>query len=141
MATIDKRQNSKGVRYRARVRMNGVTMSRSFPTKREAVDWARHTESRIRGGNAVQVRVTVDQLIDRYLADVLPNKTRNKDREHQARQLKHWRRELGSLPLGNLTVDLLHQQRTKLLHGRSPATVNRYMAALSSALTTPWIMH
>lgn len=48
MASIDYRETKKGLRYRAQVRMQGVVKYRTFPTEKEARDWADALEDRIK---------------------------------------------------------------------------------------------
>src|SRR5690606_26341075 len=77
------------------------------------------------------------ETIDRYRADVLPGKAKSL-RRNQHQQLQFWRNELGDYVLADVTPARITECRDKLLAGmsarkerRSPATVNRYLAALS----------
>jgi integrase len=61
---------------------------------------------------------------------------------NQAKQLAWWRAELGTRTLADVTPAVIAEARGKLARGvtvrgrqRSPSTVNRYLAALSHALT------
>jgi integrase len=68
--------------------------------------------------------------------------------DHQTRQLKWWLKLIGAVLLRNLTPEIicdhrsmLKKERTKRGGPRSNSTVNRYMSALSAALTaavTEW---
>lgn len=87
-------------------------------------------------------RHTFGDLVDRYLRDALPQK-KTKLAAEQHTQLQWWRGELGPYLLSDLTTARIAESRDKLAAGqtcrgrqRSPATVNRYMAALSHALAT-----
>jgi len=79
-------------------------------------------------------------LVDRYIKDVLP--TKPKQAPAQRPQLERWKVELGSYLLSDITPALIVEVRDKLLSEpaprgniRNPATVVRYMAALSHAFT------
>lgn len=131
--------------YRAKVRLKGSpTVSATFSRLTDAKRWAQSTEAAIRDGrhfkNAAAPKHTVGELIDKYIADVLPTKPRNS--RNQKLQLLWWKQELGTLSLANLTAGEIGQCRDKLLTrqvrtgtSRSPATVVRYLAAFSQALS------
>jgi integrase len=79
-------------------------------------------------------------LVDRYVKDVLPKKP--KQAPAQRPQLERWKAEIGSYALADITPALIVECRDKLSseptprgEQRSPATVVRYMAALSHAFT------
>ena len=147
MANIEKRTSSDGeISYRVKVRLKGFpTQSATFERKSDAKNWAQDTESAIREGRHFKTseakRHTLSELIDRYIRDVLP--TKPKSARDQVRQLDWWKAEIGSHALADVSPSLIAQYRDKLAGGitkqgkpRSPATVNRYMAALSVAFTT-----
>lgn len=146
MATIEKRIADDGkVSYRAKVRIKGFPVQTStFERKTDANKWAQDTESAIRNNRHFKTseakRHTLGELIERYIRDVLPTKPKSK--EKQTAQLGWWKSEIGSYALADVTPSLIAQYRDKLINGithhgkrRSPATVNRYMAALSVAFT------
>lgn len=144
MATIEERFTASGQkRYRARVRRRGhPALSKEFDRKADAVDWAKAREVEIRFGqlNMPPSRsYKVGDLIDKYVDEVLPTK---KDSRNQERQLRWWKARLGQLPLTDLTPAVLSTCKTELLtenigkqRRRSPATVNRYLAAFSPVLS------
>ncbi len=147
MATIEKRVTDDGqTRYRVKVRMRGYPpQSATFERKTDARRWASQTETAIREGRyfrtAEASRHTLAELIDRYSRDVLPYKGRQ--RFNQARQLAWWRREYGEYTLADITPARIAEGRDRLRREpnarnqqRGPATVNRYLAALSHAFTT-----
>ncbi|MBA4143312.1 MAG: site-specific integrase [Nitrosospira sp.] len=146
MANIEKRVASDGkVSYRVKVRITGFRAeSATFERKTDASKWAQDTESAMRNNRHFKTseakRHTLAGLIDRYVRDVLPNKPKNE--RDQLRQLNWWKAEIGQNALADVTPSLVAQYRDKLAGGittrgkrRSPATVNRYMAALSVAFT------
>lgn len=147
MANIEKRNSSDGAtNYRVKIRLKGFPVqSATFQRITDARKWAQQTESAIREGRHFKTtegkRHTLAELIDRYIHNVLPLKP--KSIYDQTRQLKWWRTEIGSHALSDVTPSLIAQYRDKLAGGithhgkpRSPATVNRYMAALSIVFTT-----
>jgi integrase len=78
--------------------------------------------------------------VDRYIRDVLPRKP--KSFAKQSAQLAVWKERIGDLTLANVTPALIAEHRDQLAREitvrgqqRSPATVNRLMAALSHAFT------
>ncbi len=146
MAVIEKRTRRDGVvSYRARVRLQGhPEFTQTFAKKTDARDWARDIEAKLKGGKHLPSRDaqrrTVAQLIDRYLQHTLTRKARNRDAGKQGALLGWWKTEIGDLAVANVTPAVVAEARDKLLSGttkrkkpRSPATVNRYLAALSSA--------
>jgi integrase len=146
MANIEKRTSGEGkTSYRVKVRLKGFPVqSATFERLADARKWAQDTESAIRGGRHFKTsegkRHTLAELIDRYIKTVLPAKPKSK--EKQTAQLTWWREEIGAYALADVTPALIVQQRDKLIGGttvrgkpRSPATVVRYMAALSHAFS------
>ncbi len=83
---------------------------------------------------------SLGELIDRYIAQVLPSKPKNASNTRQ--HLLWWKKQLGELPLNKLTSDVIATNRNKLLEvitskgtKLSPKTANRYLASLSVTLT------
>jgi len=146
MASIRKRvqKNGSGT-YRVDVRLKGFPPQRAtFKRLTDAKKWGQHTEAAIREGryfkSAESRKHTLGELIDRYILDVLPAKPKQADT--QGPQLKWWRKQIGEYALGDVTPALITECRDRLLagiskHGKtySTASVNRYLAALSHALT------
>lgn len=145
MANIEKRVTKEGkTSYRVKIRLKGFpSQSATFERRTDAKKWTQQTESAIREGRHFKTteakRHTLADLIDRYIQDVLPSKKSAKD---QAQQLGWWKVEIGSYTLADITPSLLAECRDKLgreitvrKKPRSPASVVRYMAALSHAFT------
>ncbi|QQS53509.1 MAG: site-specific integrase [Candidatus Competibacteraceae bacterium] len=144
MATFDKHTSNNGkITHRVRIRMKGCPLqTASFDRLTDARRWAQQTESAIREGRYFKTREaqrhTLAELIGRYIADVLPSQ---KDSVHRQRQLAWWREQLGAYALADLAPPLIAEYRDRLAAGfpgdtpRSPATVVRYLAALSHCLT------
>jgi integrase len=146
MATIQKRTSKDGITtYTATVRLKGYPIQNAtFKRLTDAKRWIQDTESAIREGRhfktAEAKKHTLADLIDRYIKDVLPTKPKSERRQRQ--NLEWWRGKLGAYVLADITPALIVQCRDELLTGqtirnkqRSPATVVRYLAALSHAFT------
>lgn len=146
MASINKHTADNGkTTCRVRVRLKGYPVqTATFERLTDAKKWAQHTEADIREGRhfktAEAKKHTLTELVDRYIKDVLPNKPKQADK--QAQQLNWWKEQIGSYLLSDVTPALIVQYRDELANGktyrgtkRSPATVVRYMAALSHAFT------
>lgn len=150
MANIRERTNSKGeTTYQVSVRLKGQpTQTATFKRKTDAKKWAATIESAIREGRHFKTseakKHTLSSLIDRYIRDVLPHKP--KSQLKQQRQLEWWKEKIGYVTLADITPALIGETRDALQIGRQPATVVRYMAALSHAFTIAtnewgWLEH
>ncbi len=145
MATIEQRKAGSDTTYRVKIRLKGhPPQTATFERKTDARHWAQQTETAIREGRHFKTteakRHTLGELVDRYLRDVLPSKP--KSEVDQKRQLLWWKQQLGHYVLADVTAVVIAEHRDKLTGSltpqgrqRSPATANRYMAALSHALT------
>jgi len=160
MATIEKRttRNNKTT-YRVKVRLKGFAPeTASFERLTDAKQWATKTEADIKAGRhfGQSKRHTFNELTDEY-------QTHAKDPE----RLNYWRKVFGTDSLDSVTASRISKERDKLLSEytqnfatpatgnpeadakrqkskRTGATVNRYIAALSSCLsygvkTLEWI--
>ena len=147
MATIRERLRKDGSKvFQVQIRLRGqrpTTMT--FKRKTDAQKWIQNTESAIREGRYFKKsesrRHTVGELIDRYIEIELPQKPKMK-REYGG-QLIWWKDKIGHILLSDLNPPLIVECRealTKVITKRgsymSNARVNRYLAALSSAMTT-----
>lgn len=145
MATIIKRTGKKGTTYLARIRIKGhPEITKSFSRKTDAGDWINKTEAAIKENRDFPERQrckrTVGDVIKRYLDEGFEKKPGSVD--HQTRQLNWWFKRIGALLLRELTPEVICNHRSELKKGktnrggpRSTSTVNRYMSALSAALT------
>ncbi len=138
MGTIRQRVSKSGATtYAAVVRIKGHPPAyASFKRKSDAESWIKETEASIRMGlfhpKQEARKHTVAELIDRYTEEILPAK---KGAVKQAGQLRWWKKRLGAYSLANLSPALISEAKSELAKGRGPATVNRYLAALSHACT------
>jgi integrase len=145
MATIEAREHDGGKSYRVKVRLRGYPpQTATFERLTDAKKWAQSIESAIREGRHFKTseakRHTFNELAERYINFVLPQKP--KSRQKQTGQINWWRQELGHYLLSDITPALIAEKRDKLLCSVSqrntkynPATVVRYMAALSHAFS------
>jgi integrase len=146
MATITKRLTADGKPYHtAQIRLKGYpAQTATFPRITDAKKWVTVTEAAIKEGRHFKTseakKHTLGDLVDRYIKDVLP--TKPKQAYAQRPQLERWKAEIGSYALADITPALIVEVRDKLLTEptprgilRNPATVVRYMAALSHAFT------
>lgn len=140
MSTLRRRTSKNGkVTYQVQVRMRGKgQVTRSFDRLTDARLWAAHTEADIKLSRALpgaEARNhTVKDAIKRYVETVVPRRSAGTAR-HLASQLQWWRDRLGALTLDQVGTALIVECREELGDGREPATVNRYMAALSGLFT------
>ena len=146
MAYIEERTDSKGKkRYRVQIKLKGFpAQNATFERKTDARKWAQQTEAAMQEGRHFKTleskKHTVGDMIDRYKKSVLP--TKGSHQPNQKIQLNYWKERLGNYTLADCTSaliaecrDELLQETTRLKKKRSPATVNRYLAALSHCFT------
>lgn len=146
MASIEKRVSENGViSYRVKIRLKGYPEeSATFAKKTDANKWVQDTESAMREGRHFKKseakRHTLGELIENYLKFELPKKPKNA--KNKIMHLNWWKAEIGRYALADVTPTLIAECRDKLSLGlvrnktkRTPATVVRYLAALSVCLT------
>jgi len=147
MATIIERKDKTGkVHFTVQVRRKGYPLTcATFERKTDAKEWAKKTESEMREGRYFKQheaqRHTVAEMIDRYLRDVLPLKSKASIYA-QTIQLTWWKERIGHLAIADVTPAVVAEARDFLLAGdtyrhtkRSASTVLRYVAALSHVFT------
>ena len=148
MATIQARKREGGgTSYRVIVRLKGhPAQSATFRRRTDAKRWAQQTEVAIRQGRYFATveaqKRTLAELLERYVVEVLPTgRSGEGDRRNLKAHLRWWSQRLGEYTLALVTPAMIAQQRDllarKSLSGRpiAPATVNRYLQALSHAFT------
>ena len=147
MAYIQKRPRKNGkATFTATVRMSGFpTKCATFDKYGDAKEWAAMHESHLKKekhGSVVAARnATVGEMIQRYMDNVLQSKSAKKNYIHNQRlQLEWWKAQLNTMRLCNLTPFVLNDCKEELAGKnyarRSPATVNRYLAALNHVINT-----
>ncbi len=147
MSQIRERTRKNGKKsFLVRIRMRGKPeATASFNRLTDARIWAQQTETEMRDGRYIKTaesqKHTVSDLVERYIRDVLPRKV--KVGRFYAIQLGWWKRQIGDVLLSELTPvlisehrELLSQTETIRKTKKSNATVNRYLAALSTAIST-----
>ena len=140
MARIKTRTATDGTaRYTAEVRLKGYpAQTATFKRKTDANKWIQDTESAIREGRhfktAEAKKHTFSEMVDRYIKAVLPNYNEKEQAERKSKLL-WWKDKLGVYCLADITPPLIVECRDSLGEIRAPATVVRYMAALSHAFT------
>lgn len=147
MAQIRERIKKNGKKtFFVRIRMKGKPeATASFDRLTDARLWAQHTETTIREGRYTTTveaqKHTLSDLVERYIRDVLPRKP--KIQAEYEPQLKWWSEQIGDVLLSDLSSSLISEQRDLLCERItirkskiSNARVNRYMATLSTAITT-----
>ena len=146
MASIKKRKTSRGISYQAQIRNSDghPPKGKNFPTLQEAKDWIKDEQARRRQetyfpDQAKKKRILAE-LIDLYIEEILPSKPKNEI--DTKRHLAWWKDKIGKYTLNLISYDLIDKCRKELIQGittkgtqRNPATVNRYMAALSVVFT------
>ncbi|WP_035374094.1 tyrosine-type recombinase/integrase, partial [Pseudoduganella violaceinigra] len=142
MAVIEKRAGSDGkASYRVKVRIKGFAPeTATFERKTDAKDWATKIEADMKAGRhfGQSKRHTLKDLIGKYVDGPLQALKSKKSVETR---LNWWIGRDGEKLLSELTPDVVAQARDALLATpkqrgqgkRTPADVNRTLAALSSA--------
>jgi len=134
MATIERRKLRDRTVYRVKIRLRGLPSTEAtFPRLTDARLWAQRTETEMRQGRYLPADAkghTVADMVDRYLASVLPRKLQS-SRHSQRPHLEWWKHRLGAYFLDRVTSAMISECRDELLQGKSAATAVRYLAALS----------
>ena len=155
MATIEKRTQADGTTsFRVKIRLKGYPMeTATFERSTDATNWIKKTEAAIKANRhfGESKRHTLNELIDEYVNT--PQHKRLKSAEDMRQRLGWWRKHHGEKLLQDFTTAVIAKARDKLLQEnltfpkrcddgvvrrveidkkRSSATVNRYLAALSS---------
>jgi integrase len=141
MASIRKYQGPKGISWQVRIRKQGKLHNASFPTKREAEDWARNLENEIVQAKYFPERVvptyhTVTDAISTYSQRMLPHLDPKTQKAHAA-VLRWWGKNIGDTGIQNVTPSLLEDYKYLLLRRPlKPSTVNFYLNTLSPVFSS-----
>jgi integrase len=150
------------VSYRAQVRVKGrAAESSTFSSRQKAEAWAKSLESAIEDGrhfpHAAARRTSFDALCEDYAKSILGDFDATQ-RAARTRQLEWWSKQFAGLTVAELTADRISKARDACAvetftrgkprkdrktgqmippkeYRRTGATVNRYMATLSHALS------
>lgn len=129
MASIRKH----GTGWRAFVARQGVRRSKTFPTKREAQDWASRQEHLILSHEQVAASMTLGQVFAKYAEEVSPGK--DGYRWEAVRLAKFQRDPLSDIALKDLRPAHFADWRDKRLREVAPASVAREMQLMSAVMT------
>ena len=140
MATITKRLTADDKPYyTVQIRLKGYpAQTATFPRLTDAKKWVLVTEAAIKEGRhfktAEAKKHSFSDLVDRYIKVELPKYNEKEQRERKSKLL-WWKDKLGVYSLADITPPLIVECRDLLAESRSPATVVRYLAALSIVFT------
>jgi integrase len=127
MASVAKR----GARWFAQVRKQGISKSKTFSRKLEAVEWASALERELEStGGRFRERLTMRSLMEDYVRDVAPGK-RTAYFEHKC-IARFQECDFAQLDVSAVTTDDIGRYRDAVLKTCTPATAIRYMTVLSS---------
>ncbi len=118
MPTITKRGN----RYRAQVRVDGKSLSKTFTTRAEAAKWARASEVEIeRGDHQDASRITLKDLMDEYRRLTTAKKAFGRSKDAALLAIE---KQLGKFRLTELrTATFLKYAETRENEGAGPTTI------------------
>lgn len=130
MGTVTKR----GKRHRAQIRLNGVSESKTFPTKQQALMWIVEREAEIAGGYKAGDKTLHDMLTD-YRDKVSPSK---KGHAWEVKRINAMLRDknLPNAPLRTYQTETLAAWRDARLKEVIGESFIRDLAVLSSAWET-----
>ena len=133
MATLRKRKNG---HWQARVRKANQSISKTFINKVDAERWAKQVEVDMQKGSYTNLvlaeRTTLGELIDRYIAEVLPTMRGALEDRFRLKALQ--RRTLSKLSMTALTPAKIADYRDQRLTQVSSGTVIRELAYISSII-------
>jgi integrase len=134
MATLRKRSNG---HWQARVRKANQSITKTFINKVDAERWAKQIEVEIQKGSYTNLmlaeRTTFAEIIERYIAEVLPTMRGGKADYIRLKALA--RRPIAKLNMVSLTPRKIAQHRDERLKEIAPATVIRELSYFSSIIT------
>lgn len=124
MATVYKRTGARGVRYTARVRLDGVEKAKTFSTKSHALAWARSQEGAIETGEfrpeAPEAGRIFADAVDLFLAH--RKNIRRAPGKTFGNALARLKEELGLEPLKNLTAAFWRRHALDRMAGKRPVS-------------------
>jgi integrase len=139
MATFDKRTSPRTgkISWRARIRRTRLPdLTKTFFRKTDAKLWVEETKAAINSGRYMPIaeaqRHTVTNVLDLYEPEIL---YRLKDPYNRLWHLGKWQKKIGHILLADLKPNDIKAFREELRSKLSDATINRYVASLSAALT------
>lgn len=136
MATIRKKGE---YQWHVQIRRRGhPTQTKTFNTKSDAEAWARMIESEMDRGvflsRSEAERVTVAEIIDRYLVEVTPSKRNIRE---ETRLLGKIKEEFGVYFLSAIQAKHVAAWRDRMVNaGRAGSTINHHVNTLSTVIDT-----
>lgn len=149
MAYIEERKGKDGKKvFRVQIRMKGhPILSETFTRKEDAKKWARDKETDIERGlhfpQARAIRVTMNDLLDRYMNEIVPRKAKT-NQKTDLQRLRWWKREIGDLFINDVTPERIEEYPEKLSQKDAEArhsgkisntTIGKYLLLLSHVFT------
>lgn len=132
MATIRRYKD----RWQAQIARKGIRKSATFPTKRDAQDWAAREEHLILTGQGTYGPGTFGDLLDRYEREVVPGMKSASSRRWNSLKLGNLAGDpIGAIAVKDLRTGDFADWRDRRSKSVGPATVNREMNLMSSVLT------
>lgn len=121
----------RGDKWQARVTVDGLTATKSFTRRADALKWSQHQQvlmERQEYQKTVSL-TTLSEAIKRYILEVLPTRRGALQEKYI---LAYWRTStLGSRPLASIKPADVAAERDKLLQEVSSGSVRRYLDSLS----------
>lgn len=129
MATIRKRLG----KYQVQVRVDGKSLSKTFTSKNDAMKWGKEQEVKIEQGSFTSKResVSLSFLLERWEKEVLSSLKSWKVERYKVALVS---RELGHIPLEQITSSLLAAYRDKRLQKASNQTVKHELGLVRRAM-------
>ena len=121
--------------FQVKLRLNGVTATKTFPTITEASKWAAIQRGRIVGGDFIDTtrerRTPLSDVLTRYLDEITPSK---KGARQEASRIKLWLAEpLGGYAIGAVQPsDIADWIKARTAEGKAPSTVSNAVNLLSA---------
>jgi len=140
MAAINVHQANDGTKtFRVRVRRKGQPVqTASFSTLKDARQWATMIEGDIIAGrhfpNKKKPVHTLNELLDRYVQEIMPRKTLETQRSHRP-VVMFWRQKLGHKLLSDIAKADIVLLRDALKETSAHGTVQKYLTILSHAFS------
>lgn len=133
MATITKRKERQ---WQAKIRRKGIeTISKTFPTKVLAQQWARQIEVELDSGTFLPAAKTqkclLSNLLDKYLEFEVPKKKSYSDYKSRLALIKG---RFGGLDINELTVAMIREFRDDRLEYVKPDTVRKDISLLGRVI-------
>ena len=136
MATIERRKSRGKTVYYAKVRIKGQAQSAMFHSLSESKQWAQKVEVSILEGKVSPVKHTLCDLLDRYMAEVLPQKKASTIPTQRA-QLLWWKRHIGHCGPLDVTPSRILDCRNRLQGSNSTRNRNYYNTMVKEKATDP----